>query len=189
MILYGSTTSPYVRRIRMFLADTAHEFVDWQIFAGDRKQLADKNPTLKIPMLEADGQVIFDSRQIHRFLSESFQHSRLTWDQENTLSVIDAANDSLVQLLILTRSGFDINDDVLYFNIQRERVEGILVHLEQCVQEGQFSKWDYLAISLFCLLDWIAFRALWDLSGYPALNGFLQRHQNNDWAQKTDPRR
>ncbi|HCS83004.1 MAG TPA: glutathione S-transferase, partial [Alteromonas macleodii] len=45
MKLYGSTTSPYVRRIRIVLASTEHEFLNLQIFSGeDRELLASRNP-------------------------------------------------------------------------------------------------------------------------------------------------
>jgi glutathione S-transferase len=63
--LYGSTTSPFVRRIRIWLANTEHEFVNLLIFEDqDREVLAAKNPTMKIPILEdyvsGHYQVIFD---------------------------------------------------------------------------------------------------------------------------------
>ena len=54
MKLYGSTTSPFVRRIRIVLASIDHEFLNLQIFSGaDRELLASRNPTLKVPCLEA----------------------------------------------------------------------------------------------------------------------------------------
>ena len=49
LTLYGSTTSPYVRRLRIWLANTEHQFVNLQIFEEqDRQTLAAKNPTMKI---------------------------------------------------------------------------------------------------------------------------------------------
>ncbi|HSG53014.1 MAG TPA: glutathione S-transferase N-terminal domain-containing protein, partial [Rheinheimera sp.] len=70
MKLYGSQTSPYVRRIRLLLADVPHDFVNMNIFAGsDRELLAAKNPTLRIPMLEDNEQMIFDSGVIYRYLA------------------------------------------------------------------------------------------------------------------------
>jgi len=48
MKLYGSQTSPYVRRIRFLLATTAHEFINLNIFAGEGRQtLAAINPALR----------------------------------------------------------------------------------------------------------------------------------------------
>jgi glutathione S-transferase len=78
--LYGSTTSPYVRRIRMLLANVEHDFISMQIFAGDdRAHLMSKNPTLKIPMLEDGEDIIFDSRVIFRYLTEKYSLPALTW--------------------------------------------------------------------------------------------------------------
>ena len=45
LTLYGSTTSPYVRRLRIWLANTEHEFVNLQIFEEqDRQILLQKIP-------------------------------------------------------------------------------------------------------------------------------------------------
>ena len=69
MKLYGSTTSPYVRRIRLWLNDTDYEFVNMDIFAGPgRALLKEKNPALKVPALEDGEQMVFDSREIFRYL-------------------------------------------------------------------------------------------------------------------------
>lgn len=187
--LYGSTTSPFVRRLRIWLSHVEHEFVNMEIFAGkDREILAQRNPTLKIPMIEDDGEVIFDSRVIFRYLTEKFEYPSLTWQQENHLTLIDAANDSLVQLLLLDRSEIDTDADKMYFSLQRERVESTLQHLNNLAEEGYFQDWNYPTICLFCLIDWIEFRTLHDLVGYEAL---LTMHRNNAdriEATATDPR-
>ena len=53
MKLYGSQTSPYVRRIRLLLADTAYDFIKLDIFsAADRDTLAALNPNQKIITIE-----------------------------------------------------------------------------------------------------------------------------------------
>lgn len=189
MKLFGSTTSPFVRRIRMVLANTDHDFVDMQIFAeGDRAELARRNPTLKIPCLDDEGQMIFDSRIIYRYLAQKFGHSPLTWEQENQLTLIDAANDSLVQLLLLKRSDFDTNDDRLFFRLQKERVESVFDELESQLNAGGFSQWQYPEISLFTLIDWVEFRELHDLAAYPALKAFRNQHAQRIEATATDPR-
>ena len=115
MKLYGSTTSPYVRRIRVVLAQTDHEFVDLQIFSGeDRALLASRNPAMKVPCLEDDGRVIFDSRVIYSYLSEKFGFAPLTWDEENMLTLIDAANeeDGLADIQPLINQGAPVDFQV-----------------------------------------------------------------------------
>src|SRR5690625_3587698 len=106
MKLLGSLTSPYVRRIRLLLADTPHEFVSWDIYDADRDELRRHNPALKIPLLEDDdGQVVYDSRVISRYLAAKRGDAPLSWEDENRLTLIDAANDSGVALLLSQRSG------------------------------------------------------------------------------------
>ncbi len=187
--LYGSTTSPFVRRLRILLANTEHEFIDLDIFSeDDRRQLALDNPTLKIPMLEDDGTLLYDSRVIFRYLTDRVRHPELSWEQENILTLIDSANDSLVQMLILKRSGIDTSEDKMYFRVQRERTGIILQRLNEMAKDMQFDQWHYPAICLYCLLDWIEFRELVSLSELDALLAFQQRHKDRIEIAATDPR-
>ncbi|KXI28431.1 glutathione S-transferase family protein [Paraglaciecola hydrolytica] len=193
LTLYGSTTSPYVRRLRIWLANTQHDFVNWKIFEKqDRAKLMAKNPTLKVPMLEdstADEvQTIFDSRVIYRYLSEKLKHPALTWQQENQLTIIDAANDSLVQMFILAQSGIKADEDLLFFKLQKERVNGVLVYLNELVAEGQFVNWNYPAMSLFSLIDWVEFRSLHNLKGLTDLLAFHEDNAQRIEVTATDPR-
>lgn len=189
MKLYGSQTSPYVRRIRLLLAATAHDFINLNIFAGaDRETLAALNPTLRIPMLDDEGQVIFDSGVIYRYLAPRLGLAPLSWYQENQLTVINAVNDSLVMLLQLSRSGFDTNDDKLFFNLQRERVATSLFVLEQQAANGEFAQWNYVAMALYSLLDWTLFRELLELDDYPALLAFCQQNKQQPMIAGSDPR-
>ncbi|WP_026375922.1 glutathione S-transferase family protein [Aestuariibacter salexigens] len=189
MKLYGSTTSPFVRRLRIWLANVEHEFINMEIFEGeDRELLARRNPTMKIPMLDDDGQTIFDSRVIFRYLTEKLDYPRLSWAQENQLTLIDAVNDSLVQMLLLQRSDFDTKDDRMYFKLQRERADNALQHLDDLVEQGHFSDWNYPTICLFCLIDWIEFRNMHDLASFRHLLAMRNEHAQRIEATATDPR-
>ncbi len=189
MKLYGSTSSPFVRRLRVFLADKPYEFVTLNIFeAADREILTRLNPTHKIPMLQDGEQVVFDSGIIYRYLAQKFAIAPLTWPQENTLTTINAANDSFVELLLCKRSGFNVEEDKLFFKLQRDRVAATLKVLNQKVLEGEFNDWNYLSISLFCLVDWVMFRELFDLSKLSALVEFRTKHLDKPAVAQTDPR-
>jgi glutathione S-transferase len=189
MKLYGSQTSPYVRRIRLLLAATPHEFINLNIFAGtDRETLAAINPALRIPMLDDNGQLIFDSGVIYRYLAPKLGLAPLSWYQENQLTVINAVNDSLVMLLQCSRSGFDTNDDKLFFNLQRERVATSLFVLEQQAANGEFANWDYVAMALYSLTDWTLFRELMELDDYPALLAFTAQNNRRPMIADSDPR-
>lgn len=189
MKLYGSTSSPFVRRLRVFLADKPYEFVILNIFeAADREILTRLNPTHKIPMLQDGEQVVFDSGVIYRYLADKFSIAPLTWLQENTLTTINAANDSFVELLLCKRSGFNVEEDKLFFKLQRDRVAATLKVLNQKVLAGEFQEWNYLSISLFCLVDWVMFRELFDLSKLTALVEFRAEHLAKPAVAETDPR-
>jgi glutathione S-transferase len=189
MKLYGSTSSPFVRRLRLFLAGHSYDFVTLNIFeAKDRDLLTRLNPTHKIPMLQDDQQVVFDSGVIYRYLSAKLKIKPLDWTQENTLTTINAANDSLVELLLCKRSGFNVEEDKLFFKLQRDRVAATLQVLNDKVRAGEFQQWNYLSISLYCLVDWVLFRELVDMSKYPSLTAFRNTHENESDVALTDPR-
>ncbi len=189
MKLYGSTTSPYVRRVRLFLADQSFQFINIDIFsAAGRQQLIAKNPTLKVPFIVDDEQYIYDSRVIYRYLCEKNSTISLSWQQENLLTLIDAANDSFISLLLSQRSGLDTDQDLLFFNLQNERVAITLTQLDLAVSEGHFEQWSYLAISLYCLLDWVVFRQLYRLDKFEHLTKFIHDSKNQPHVKLTDPR-
>ncbi len=189
MKLIGSTTSPYVRRLRMWMSDIEHGFEQVDIFnSADRARLVASNPTLKVPMLEDGKCTIFDSGAIYRYLTKKLSKQELSWQQTNLLTLIDSANDSLVQIFILSRSDIDTSADKLYFRLQRERFDVIFAELNNAVQEGRFEQWNYATISLFCLLDWVSFRERYDYSALSALVDFHNATRNKQEARATDPR-
>lgn len=189
MQLLGSTTSPYVRRIRLYLHGLDYEFINLDIFApDDRATLTANNPALKVPVLIDAGQNIYDSRVIYRYLAQKLDHQQLNWEQENLLTLIDAANDSLVTVLISQRSGFDVSEDKLLFKLQNERVDKIFSTLDEQVAAGQFEQWHYPAICLFCLLDWVSFRTLFDFSHLSHLMAFYQSSLQQAGIEESDPR-
>lgn len=191
--LYGSTTSPYVRRLRIWLANTEHEFISLHIFdEQDRQTLATKNPTMKIPMLEDSEdkgvQIIFDSRIIYRYLTDKFDDPLLNWEQENQLTLIDSANDSLVQMFILSNSDIKPDEDKLFFKLQKERVNAVLVQLNQMAADKKFTSWNYPAVCLYCLIDWIEFRNLHNMQGLTDLLAFHDDNAQRIEVTATDPR-
>ncbi len=192
MKLIGSTTSPYVRRIRLLLSDEPYEFINLDIYGGEgRDELRRTNPTLKIPVLIDGDQELYDSRVIARYLGQKLGLDALTWDQENQLTLIDGANDSAVTMLLSERSGIDTSQDAMFYNLQRERIMTTLRTLSAMVEAGgQFKQWNYPAICLYCLVDWLDFRDLVDFSGgVDSLLAFRDAHADNSWVSVTDPRK
>jgi len=189
MQLFGSTTSPYVRRLRLLLQDVEHELVLVDIFnSRDRAEIQSDNPTLKIPMLKDANVTIFDSGAIYRYLQEKLDLPELSWQRQNVLTSIDAANDSLVQMFILSRSEIDVSADKMYFRVQRERLDAVFAHLEKQALAGAFAKWDYLSMSLFCLIDWVMFRQLYQVSDFATLENLYTQWKQLAICHQTDPR-
>lgn len=188
MKLLGSTTSPYVRRTRLLLGDADYEFVNLDIYGENRDVLRRNNPALKIPMLIDGDQEIYDSRVIARYLSELQKLPPLSWDQENQLTLIDAANDSAVILLLSERSGIDTRSGALFHELQRERIMTALRTLSAMVEEGHFEQWHYPSICLYTLIDWVDFRDLVDFSGIESLISWRDRMQGQPHVKTTDPR-
>lgn len=166
-----------------------YQFISMDVFNGaDRAKLLALNPTMKIPMLDDSGTIIFDSRAIFNYVGQRHQYAPLSIESENRLTMIDAANDSMVQLLILKRSEIDINSDKLFFRLQRERIAAVLSQLQEDVAKGVLEEWSYPAICLYCMLDWNEYRQIIDVSEYKVLKQFMVHHQHQQMVSETDPR-
>lgn len=191
MKLYGSTTSPYVRRLRILLVDSPYELESVSLFGEDREKVKEVNPTLKIPMLDdtsnPDVPVLFDSGLIFRYLVETYDFQALSFTEQNWLTVIDACSDSLINIMLMRRSGIDTDKDKMYFNIQRERQKVTFDLLEAEVEKGTFDTWNYLSISLLVLIEWAKFRDLYDFSDLPAINNFVEKNQQQRGVVETKP--
>lgn len=188
MKLIGSRTSPYVRRIRLLLHDTPHEFLHLNIYAEGRDELRRNSPVLKVPVLVDGDREIYDSRVIARYLGAQQGSGPLTWEQENQLTLIDGANDSCVTLLLSKKSGLDVDADLEFWNLQRERIMATMRTLNAMVEAGEFPDWNYPAICLFCLVDWMDFRNLLDFSEVASLLAFRDQHSQQPGVADTDPR-
>lgn len=191
MQLLGSTSSPFVRRIRMWAHNHGFNlaFINLDIFSSAERQIMiNNNPASKIPILIDNQQTVTDSNVIIRYLLAKNHLTPFTWPQENLLTTINACNDSCVELLLCQRSGFDTNEDKLFFNLQNERIVETLSYLNSHLSDEQFISCGYLNISLYCLLDWISFRDLHDLTPYTQLVAFHQAYALQESAQQTDPR-
>ena len=189
MILYGSTTSPYVRRLRILLQGVDYEFQRVQVFQDEyRDDFAKINPIMKVPALIDGSTTLFDSNVIAEYLHDKLDKPFLSLEQKNILATINGVLDSLVQVMILSREHVTAEQAPTYIGLQKERAQLCFAYLERLVEAGEFGKWDFLCISLYTTLDWIAFRQMSDWSIYPNLNQFYTRHQQRKDVVSTDPR-
>jgi glutathione S-transferase len=166
MKLYGTTTSPFVRRVCVVAAEVG-EPVDRIDTAPDAGQAAlrDVSPIRKVPVAVVDGRTIYDSRVIIEWLSTTrgwhgLAPARDRWHEQNVINAIDAALDSVIQLFYLRRDGVAI-DGTPYAQRQLDRTDAIFTWLgTQLAKDGtSFSAGFGLAeIALVTTLDWMDFR-------------------------------
>jgi glutathione S-transferase len=173
--LYGSKTSPFVRRIRMLMADIPYQFQEMDIFSEAQKLNA-INPVNQIPVLTSGELTIWDSRQIFNYLNQLHRFQNMDWEDENMLTAIDGAMDSAVTLLLMRRSGFDVTGEQMYLTRQRDRIESVLDYLKPYLAGPALQSWNFHTISLYCFLDWATFRQLISLEQRPECRQLLETY-------------
>jgi glutathione S-transferase len=177
MKLYGTITSPFVRRVRVVAAELgcAVEFVDTAA-EGGQAALRAITPIRKVPVAIVDGRTLFDSRVIIEWLTTTRGFGGLTppsdrWHEANLVNAIDAAIDSAIQVFYLRRDGVAIEGNV-FAQRQQERVDSILEWLGQqlSTDHGSFGAGVGLAeVSLISGLDWMDFRNAYPTERAPQL--------------------
>lgn len=106
MQLFGSLTSPYVRKVRIVLAEKALacEFVVEDVWHAD-SQISRYNPLGKVPcLLLDDGRSLYDSRVIVAYLDTLAPAPRLIPPEHGTeIGVWEALADGMLDAAILAR--------------------------------------------------------------------------------------
>jgi glutathione S-transferase len=177
-VLYGSKTSPFVRRIRILMDQISHEFKELSIFEEqDASLLKMINPVNQIPVLVDRENTIWDSRVIFNYLNSIHRFQNMDWKDENQLTAIDGALNSGVSLLLMKRSGINISDSLMYVNRQKERIESILDYLKSYIKDEGLQEWNFHSISLYCFLDWANFREIISIENRPECRSFLEQHK------------
>jgi glutathione S-transferase len=166
MKLYGTTTSPFVRRVRVVAAEVGErvETVDTATDAGQRA-LREISPIRKVPVAIVDDRTIYDSHVIIDWLVtrrgwHDLAPARDRWHEQNLINAIDAALDAAIQLFYLRRDGVVIAASP-YETRQLERADAIFAWLgTQLTKDGRgFGDGFGLAeLALISTLDWMDFR-------------------------------
>lgn len=177
MELYGTTTSPFVRRVRVVAAELGVpvELIDTAKDAG-QAALRGLTPIRKVPIARIDGRLLFDSRVIIDWLTTTrgfggLAPARDRWREANLVNAIDGALDAAISLFYLRRDGVPV-DGSPFAARQLERVAAILGWLTTELAPGQpgFGEGLGLAeVSLVAALDWMAFRGAYPVEQAPAL--------------------
>ncbi len=190
MKLYGSLPSPYVRRVRLFMAehDVEHTIELVSLYDDEARQAFAKiSPVRKLPLLIDGDQMVMDSHVIHRYLCYKYNLPTLTVAQSNDLSVIDGALDSLIILFYCKQSGFEDDGERLIYKLQKERLLDTLTHLNKQVEAGCFDDWNYATMSLLSLVKWVQFRNLYNLDGFDALIRWTESQTQHKGVEETRP--
>ena len=178
MKLFGTTTSPFVRRVRVVAAEIGEpvELIDTAPDAG-QAQLRAASPIWKVPVADVGGgRVLFDSRTIIDWLTLTRGWGALApphdrWREANLVNAIDAALDSVIQLFYLRREQAPI-EDLPFTHKQTARAGAIFEWLATQLTSGgtTFGHGLGLAeISLVCALDWMDFRTSYPTATHAAL--------------------
>ena len=180
MKLFGTTTSPYVRRVRV-VADETHQEIELINTASDAGQakLREVSPIRKVPVARMDGRTIYDSRVIIDWILATRGWNDLSpprdpWQQHNLINAIDAALDSTIQLFYLRRDGVPA-DGTPFAARQLERVDAIFAWLATQVEGGRAfagagGGFGLAELALITSLDWMDFRSTYPTEKLDALN-------------------
>lgn len=197
--LYGSFTSPFVRRVAyviQILELTYHQ-VDTMAERG-QEELRKKSPIWKVPLVEIDGVRLWDSRTIIEYLFEkngagSFRlpKGEGKWREANLIQAVDAALESAINVFYLAKDGIQPSDST-YLKKQQDRVHSILEWIKTELNENYFTSEKKLGLSelvLYTTLDWLRFRNAYPVSEDSFWTGYLEQHGKDDENLKnTAPR-
>jgi glutathione S-transferase len=175
--LFGTTTSPFVRRVRVVAAEVGEpvELINTAVPDGDAA-LRRVSPIAKVPVAVIDGRTLFDSRVIIDRLTVTrgfggLEPAKDRWREANLLSAIDGALESVVQVFYLRRDGLDV-ERISFAAVQLDRARTIFDWLGgELVSPGRgFSDGlDVATLSLVCAMDWMDFRASYPTDRHVAL--------------------
>ena len=184
MKLIGSTTSPYVRKVRLLLGDTDYEFETLKALTPEGSKLLETyGPVKRIPILLIDGKQIFDSTIICDYLLEK-QGTVLTVDDKLNLRLIDELCDSCI--ILFQQKAWQIDPDWQNEMSTRmlSRAFGILDTIEQLLKDEQLS--DFQRDWLYCVIDWLSFRSVinWE-KGHPEMQKFYNKAKLSPRYQST----
>lgn len=179
MKLYGTTTSPFVRRVRVVAEEVGVQLerIDTAPDAG-QAALREVSPIRKVPVAVIDGRTIYDSHVIIDYLTTTrgwhdLAPPRDIWQQHNLINAIDAAQDAAIQLFYLRRDGVAV-DGSPYATRQLDRIDAITTWLAAQLVPDRTSfgfGFGLPELALISTLDWMDFRNTWDTRRASALDG------------------
>ncbi len=197
MRLYGTRTSPFVRRVRVLALELGVnlELVDTTTPEG-QAGLARLTPLLKVPVLEVGGVGVLDSHAISELLLAQHGHGALRpprptnqIHEGNIIHAVDGALESAIRLFYFRRDGVDA-EPIPYMRSERERVGRTLAWLDGqvrgpwCTHEDGFG---LAELAVITTLEWLQFRAAAPLDPYKNLLALAAAHAERPALVATRP--
>ena len=194
--LYGSITSPYVRRVRIVAKELGLEYALLETASAEgQAKLRALTPIWKVPAAEIDGQLVFDSHAITELLlvrANSSVLPPLALDDiaaRNAINVADGALDALINAFTLAKDGVT-PDKSAYVKKQHDRAESSLRWLEKEVPESWTADKSQLGLAEVVLgssLAWLRFRDVYPIARHPRLVRVLETLERRPSFISTQP--
>lgn len=172
MKLIGSTTSPYVRKVRIVMAEKKldYQFVEEDVWAADTS-IMQSNPLGKVPCLVMEGgEALFDSRVIVEYLDTLSPVGKLipaVGRERAEVKTWEALSDGVLDALVLARlesnwSGRSkAQRSQAWVDRQMAKTQASLKAMSQGVGDKPFCAGIYLSladIAVGCALGYLDFR-------------------------------
>jgi len=195
--VYGTVTSPYVRRVRVALLELGQPFGFVDVVSGEgQARMRAVNPLWKIPAVEIDDTVIFDSRVIVNHLIERYGSDgtlRIVAPDDphthNTITAIDGVLDALINVLYLGRDSVTPADSS-YLTKQGERSRAAMTWLDGRVDDvwlGPARQFGLAELALCTMMGWMRFRDAYPIEQHPNLMRCFEHHDARASLVSTHP--
>ncbi|MFZ6649019.1 glutathione S-transferase family protein [Undibacterium sp. TJN25] len=170
MKLIGSLTSPYVRKVRIVMAEKKldHTLLLEDVWAPD-STIQQSNPLGKVPcLLMEDGLVMYDSRVIVEYLDTLTPVGKLipaNGRERAEVKCWEALADGIMDAAILIRLEKNQRTEALqsasWMDRQMKKVSAGLKAMSEGLGESPFCTGNHLTladISVACAVGWLSFR-------------------------------
>nr|WP_315467555.1 glutathione S-transferase N-terminal domain-containing protein [uncultured Undibacterium sp.] len=170
MKLIGSLASPYVRKVRVVMAEKKLDYaLILENVWGPDTSIQQSNPLGKIPcLLMEDGGAMFDSRVIVEYLDTLTPVGKLIPPNGRERAEVknwEALADGILEAAVLVRLERTTRDPAMqsevWVNRQMDKVNAGLKAMSQGLGDSAFCVSNHLTladVSVACCLGWLAFR-------------------------------
>ncbi|MGH1342683.1 MAG: glutathione S-transferase family protein [Nannocystales bacterium] len=196
LTVYGTTTSPYVRRVRVIAQELGVDVELVNTFEDDgQAHMRAVNPIWKVPTATVGELSILDSATICEYLLHNHGPGTMAGfhsdnvHTRNLLSVIDGALDALINAFYLARDGVTPEASA-YARKQQERARSAMTWLEQWATGPWLSQVQQLGlpeVAMVTTIDWMRFRGTYDVSKHPKLVELAEHWGKHESFEQTLP--